>query len=40
MIIKVSQVETKVRVMLVKVGIKVGVNIDIQTEEVQAKLLV
>ena len=34
--IKVSQVETEVEVKLVKVGIKV----DIWTEEVQAKLLV
>ena len=40
MIIKVSQVETGVGVKLVKVGIKVGVKIDIRTEEVQAKLLV
>ena len=40
MIIKVSQVETEVGIKLVKVGIKVGVKIDIRTEDVQAKRLV
>ena len=38
--IKVGQVKTEVEVKLVKVGIKDEIKVDIQTEEVHAKLLV
>ena len=37
--VKAGRVETEVEVKLVKVGIKDEIKVDIQTEEVQAKLL-